>query len=503
MIMETKRHQAPEPQDRPTSEPARYDVAIVGYGPVGATLANLLGQAGLSVLVLEREPGVYHQPRAGHFDGEVMRVFQGIDLADEIAARTFVSRGMKFVDAQGRLLLDWSRPMEPGPQGWHVSYRFHQPYLEQSLRTGAARFPGVDVRLRCDAYAIGEEGDRVAVRYEDLASGQLVRASARYVVGCDGARSTVRRFMDVALEDLRSHERWVIVDVKMKAEKPGLEKMTVQLCDPARPTTLIQMVENRRRFELMLMPGDDPAEIVRHENVWRLLSRWIAPGEAEIERAVVYTFHSVVARRWRVGRMLLAGDACHQTPPFMGQGMCAGIRDVSNLAWKLDWVLKGRAGEALLDTYQSERSPHVRAYIETAVRLGSIIQATDPEVARRRDEEMLRSPAKMESIQPALGPGLHGDAAPPAGMLSAQPKLADGRRLDDAIGPGFAVVCAKSFPARAPAGVQLVVDGGPEVEAWLAKLGAEAVVVRPDRYVLGAANSVSELEALCHRIPTQ
>jgi 3-(3-hydroxy-phenyl)propionate hydroxylase len=478
-----------------------HDVAIVGYGPVGATLANLLGQAGLSVLVLEREPGVYHQPRAGHCDGEVMRVFQGIGLADEIAARTFVSPGMKFVDARGRLLLDWPRPQEIGPQGWHASYRFHQPYLEQSLRQGVARFPGVEVRLRADVFALEEQPQGVAIRYEDLSSGRLLRAGARYVVGCDGARSIVRRFMDVAQEDLRSHERWVILDIQLKVEKPELEKITVQVCDPARPMTLIQMVENRRRFELMLMPGEDPAEMTRHDKVWQLIAPWVRPEEAEIERAVVYTFHSVIAHRWRAGRFLLAGDACHQTPPFMGQGMCSGIRDASNLAWKLDWVLKDRAPGSLLDSYQSERSPHVRAYIDTAVRLGSIIQATDPEVARKRDEEMLRNPPTMQSIQPPLGPGLHGDAPPPAGMLSPQPRLADGRLMDDATGPQFALVC-REMPAqttRLP--IRVVSDSGPGVGGWLDRLGAKAVVVRPDRYILGAASTPAELDALCSRIP--
>lgn len=480
--------------------PGAVDVAIVGLGPVGATLANFLGQAGLSVAVFEREASVYHQPRAGHCDGEVMRVFQALGLADEIAARTFVSPGMKFVDARGRLLLDWTRPQELGPQGWHASYRFHQPYLEQSLRQGLARFPRVAVKLRRDVYAIAETDGGVELRYENLANGALERVRAQYVIGCDGARSLVRRFMDVEQEDLGSHERWLIVDVQLKVQRADLEKITVQVCDPARPTTLIQMVENRRRFELMLMPGDDPAAFSRHERVWQLLAPWLAPHEGEIERAVVYTFHSVIAKRWRAGRVLLAGDSCHQTPPFMGQGMCAGIRDVSNLAWKLHWVISGRAPDALLDTYQSERSPHVRAYIETAVRLGGLIQTTDADVAARRDAEMVRNPPKMESIQPALGPGLHGEARAPAGMLSRQPRLADGRRLDEAVGAEFAVLSDR--PVRLNRNrATVVVDQGRETRAWLDQLDAAAVLVRPDRYILGTAKDAAELEALCSRIP--
>jgi len=193
-----------------------YDVAIVGYGPVGATLANLLGQAGLSVLVLEREASVYHHPRAGHCDGEVMRVFQSIDLAETIAGDGFVNPGMRFISAAGKLLLDWPRPREVGPDGWHASYRFHQPHLERALRQGVARFANVAVKLRCDAFALEDKGDHVALRYEDLQNGALVGESARYVVGCDGARSIVRRVMGTEFEDLRSHERWLIVDVILK-----------------------------------------------------------------------------------------------------------------------------------------------------------------------------------------------------------------------------------------------------------------------------------------------
>ncbi len=486
-----------------------FDVAIVGYGPVGATLANLLGMAGLSVLVLEREASVYHHPRAGHCDGEVMRVFQSIGLAETIAREGFVNPGMRFISAQGKLLLDWPRPREVGPEGWHASYRFHQPNLEQTLRGGVARFPNVQVKLRCDAFAVDDRGDHVSLRYEDLQSGALITAATRHVVGCDGARSIVRRFMGTELEDLRSHERWVIIDTILTRPRPDLPEVTVQYCDPARPTTYCRMVGERRRWELMLMPGDDPAAITRPDQVWRLLSPWLRPDDAEIERAVVYTFHSVLARGWRVGRMLVAGDACHQTPPFMGQGMCAGIRDAANLAWKLGAVIRERAAPALLDTYESERSAHVRHYIDTAVRLGGIIQTTDPAAAARRDAEMTRAPPKMESIKPPLGPGIHGAAPPPAGTLSRQPRRADGRLLDDVVGQRFAVLCSRRLPDAAdrivgrwrPDDVVVIDDDHDEVRAYLDALGKAAVVIRPDRYILGAADSAAELDAVAATIP--
>ncbi|MBI1218616.1 MAG: bifunctional 3-(3-hydroxy-phenyl)propionate/3-hydroxycinnamic acid hydroxylase [Rhodobacteraceae bacterium] len=478
-----------------------FDVVIVGYGPVGATLANLLGMQKLSLLVIEREGSVYHQPRAGHMDGEVVRIFQSVGLADEIVATAYVNPGMRFVNAAGELILDWPRPKEPGPEGWHPSYRFHQPALETSLRRGVSGMPDVSVLLRHEAVRIEGKGDRVIVGIRDLEGGEERQVAARYVVGCDGARSTVRRAMGVELEDLKSHQQWLIVDVGFTQGPDTLPVETIQYCDPARPVTMAKMVGNRRRWEFMLMPGEKPEEMARPEAYWPLLERWTTPEAATVERAVVYTFHSVIAGDWRRGRMLLAGDACHQTPPFMGQGMCAGIRDAANLAWKLGAVLRGRAPEALLDTYQSERAPHVRTFIETAVRLGNLVNVTDADAADRRDAMLRREPQVMKTPAPPLGPGLSGTAAPPAGTRARQLVLADGRRSDDAVGPGFGLFARAGLAAAIDTDLPVFTDGDPAVDAWLDELGATAVVVRPDRYILGIANDAAALSALLARIP--
>src|SRR5690606_2606819 len=266
------------------------------------------------------EADVYRLPRAIHFDGECMRVFQAIGIAEQLRPHLFVSPGMKFVDAGGRVLIDWSRPTGIGPQGWAPSYRFHQPDFEDVLRRRLADHAHVAVRLRQDVFAIEEHDDHVQLRVEGSSPGRLYRTAARYVVGCDGARSLVRRFMGTELDDLRSHERWLVLDVLLKRERPDLGDHSVQFCDPCRPATYVRGVGVRRRWELMLMPGDDPATITRPENVWPLLAKWVTPDDAVLERPAVYTFHSVVAQGWRRGRLLLAGDAAHQTPPFMGQG---------------------------------------------------------------------------------------------------------------------------------------------------------------------------------------
>jgi 3-(3-hydroxy-phenyl)propionate hydroxylase len=473
----------------------RYDVAIVGLGPVGATLANLLASRGLSVLALDREPDIYRLPRAIHFDGECMRVFQTVGIAERVTPGLVVAPGMKFVAADGRLLLDWSRPTEVGPQGWHASYRFHQPTLETTLRERLAAQSQVDIRLRCEVFSVEPAAEEVNLRLEDMSTGRLLRTKARYVVGCDGARSTVRRFMGTELEDLRSHERWLVVDVVLHEDRPDLGDHSVQYCDPARPATYVRGPGLRRRWELMLLPGEDAAAMSRPEAVWQLLSRWVTADEAQLERPAVYTFHSVIARGWRKGRLLIAGDAAHQTPPFMGQGMCAGIRDAANLAWKLDDVITGAAPDALLDTYESERSPHVREFIETAVRLGNVIQATDPEVARRRDA-MFAQAQVFTTPQPRLGPGAH-DGSSAAATIGEQPTLADGARLDDRVGYRHALLVDPAWEVgRTHERIAVVPADSTMARDWLKRLDARAVLLRPDRYVAGIARDRDELARL-------
>jgi 3-(3-hydroxy-phenyl)propionate hydroxylase len=245
--------------------------------------------------------------------------------------------------------------------------------------------------------------------------------------------------------------------------------------------------------------------------VWPLVSRWITPADADLERSTVYTFHSVIARGWRRGRLMIAGDSAHQTPPFLGQGMCAGIRDAANLAWKLEHVLRGRAPESLLDTYESERSPHVRAFIELAVRLGDVIQTTDTAVAAERDARFAAgSPEIFEFPAPGLGPGLHEGGGTPIGQPFPQPELADGRLLDEATGARFCVLGLRAtldsadLATRAAwqaANVVEIDDSHPAVGAWLAANDAAAVLVRPDRYIAGTARDAGGLARLTAHLP--
>lgn len=459
------------------------DVAILGYGPVGALLANLLGQAGLQVGVFERDTEIYALPRAVHFDSEVMRIFQSVGLADRIAAVTRTSaKGMHFINAEGRTLMIRRGTEGPGPHGWARNWYFHQPDLETILRAGAARFANVEVHL-------GQEIEHV----DEL--------DARYVVGCDGARSLVRRAIGSRQHDLGLHQPWLVVDLLCDPDSPRVRALpdhTIQLCDPRRPMTVVNIGGRRRRWEIMLMPGDDVARLTDPDIFWPMMARWLGPEDAVLERAAVYTFHSVVQEGWRKGRLLLAGDACHQTPPFLGQGMCAGMRDASNLAWKLLAVLRDGAPDSLLDTYESERLPHVRSFIELAVRLGGVLQETNAQAAVERDRRFAAGAVTFDFPQPQLGPGCRMNAGPPVGTIFPQPRLDDGRLMDEAIGQRFAVPGDAALLEELRTAAVLLPNVGVD---WLAAHGARAAILRPDRYVFALARDRAELEAAVAAIP--
>lgn len=487
------------------SSKCRFDVAIVGLGPTGATLANLLGICGLSVLVLEREAEAYHLPRAVHFDDEVMRVFQTLGLAEEIAQTVRVNPGMRFVDAAGKLLLDWPRPREVGPQGWHASYRFHQPDLEKILRAGLERFDQVEVRSRTELIDAEDEGQRLTLRCKDLVKNEVYGLEAQYLIGCDGARSTVRRLIGTEMEDLGFQERWLVIDALLKRPMPELGDHTIQHCDPARPATYVRCPGDRRRWEISVHDEEAAEEIATSESVWKLLRPWLTSADAEIERKAVYTFRSAIAQSWRKGRILIAGDAAHLTPPFMGQGMCAGIRDAANLAWKLTLCVRSQADDSLLDSYQSERLPHAQAYIETAMRLGGLINTCGTEDALRAALPQADGSARMESIAPPLGLGLSTGDHRHGRRLFSQPLLANGARLDDHCGYAPVLLAETSLlhdghpwleKALAMGVSVLSTDNEPNVRAELDRLETKAVLLRPDRYILGTAADGSELSDL-------
>lgn len=467
------------------------DVAIVGCGPVGASLGNLLGQRGLRVRVFERELDVYHLPRAAHFDGEIMRVFQSIGCAEAIEPHTAPIKGMHFVDAGGGFLFGYDAPAGPSPEGWAADYMFWQPDLERALRQRMAEHPTVELALGVDVTGVADCGDHAIVSTTDG------EHAAAYVVGCDGARSLVRTTIGAELFDYGFDQPWLVVDALMERDVP-LPDCAIQYCDPARPATFVPHGGRHRRWEIMVLPGEDPATIEARS--WELLAPWIRPGDAELVRTAVYTFHALVADRWRDGRLLLAGDSAHQTPPFLGQGMCAGIRDAANLAWKLDRVARRVSPDSLLDTYQPEREPHARAFIEAAVAAGGIIQTTDREIAAARDAHFRTAGGDPTDAgggppKPLLGPGL---------AAREQPRLPQPNRIDAELGDRFVAVASDPsvLDAADPRtrlrwkelGVAPVCV--PALGPWLADERALAALVRPDRYLFGLVATPSDLDTL-------
>jgi 3-(3-hydroxy-phenyl)propionate hydroxylase len=478
---------------------ADYDVVVVGCGPTGATLANLLGDHGLSVLVLERALEIYDLPRAVHFDDEVMRVFQWIGIADALADDVVVNRGMRFVDQAGKVLVDWPRPQEISANGWYPSYRFHQPDLERRLRGALRLRSSVTVQLGQSVEALQQDSAGVTVTYRDEGNGQLQSLRAGYVVGCDGARSMVRSAMGVTMQPLGFEQRWLVADVMLRREMPELGDYTLQFCDALRPATYCRNVGLRRRWEFALLDHEDSIEAMQSEAVWALLLRWITQQDAELERAAVYTFKSEVAESWVKGRLCLAGDCAHLTPPFLGQGMCAGIRDAANLAWKLAVACRG-GDVGILTSYESERKPNVTDYIETAVEMGELINRVraGDNIAQKVGAGDDGGTVLMRSVQAGLGPGLGSnlgadlgsgsaqqDGAALRGQLIAQITLQAGR-LDDVIGNHCAVL-ARQRRAVAPHLAMLCAQDDPAIGALLDQLGVDAIFLRPDMRVLWAA----------------
>ena len=466
------------------------DVLIAGMGPVGAMLGVLLEQEGLSAIAIDRDTDVYPLPRAAHFDSEVMRIFQAAGVAEAVLPHTQQTDRYEFRNAAGELLMCFDMPATT-PSGWASGYMFHQPGAENALRARFAELGG-QARLGCRLESFVQDADGVTASLSGPDGVQTVRA--RYLVGCDGGRSTVREQLGLTLDDLQFDEPWLVIDVKV-GPKANLPKVNLQVCDPARPTTCVLMGPGRHRWEFMLLPGETAEQVMEDTFIDGLMSRWDA-GDIAVERRAVYRFHGLVAHQWRKGRVILAGDAAHQTPPFAGQGMCAGLRDAVNLAWKLRAVVKDGAPDTLLDTYQQERDPHVRGFIGLAIGMGRVVCTLDPEAAKARDAQML---AQMASGAPPLPPagapplqaGLLMAGAPGAGEMFPQP-WADGRRLDDVLGAGAWLIGAGSAPAgvrAVPLEAPVLAPFAEQVKAWLASRGGGAVLVRPDRYVFGVGEA--------------
>src|SRR5450755_3523881 len=439
-----------------------FDVAIVGYGPVGQALAALLGRAGHRVAVFERFAEIYRLPRAVHLDHEIMRLLQSLGLSEVLAEELVPVDDYRWFGADGDLLMRFE-PHSPALSGWETDYMFFQPELERAMEAHACVPAGVTVARGWAAEGLVQFDDRVELtlrRVTEEEPGRLAltgdtrTVSARWVVGADGANSFVREASGITRRELGFRERWLVVDVEPH-DMAALAHLPIasQRCDPSRPTTVVQSGPRHRRWEFMLLPDERASDFEDPDRVWALLEPWYRPQDGPLTRSAVYELRSMLADQMGDGRVLVVGDAAHLPPPFLGQGLCSGLRDAANLAWKLDLVLRGVAPERLLDTVDAERQPQNEAVIRLAIELGKVLCQLDPQAAAERDAALRAAgPPPPLELAPLTAGLLHqpiGEPDPLAGTLSVQGLVERaGRegRFDDVVGGGFQLIVAGGDP---------------------------------------------------------
>ena len=488
-------------------------VVVIGAGPVGLTAAILLGRRGVETLLLERHPAPYPLPRAVHVDGEVLRILQEAGIADAFRAVSRPMPGLRLVDARLRTLAEFRRERLVGESGHPEASMFDQPDLERLLLDRLAGLGTVTLRRGCTVTGVEPRPGGAVVRWTDAAgAGREVRAAA--VLGCDGAGSTVRGAIGSVPRDLRFAEPWLVVDVRSPRPLDVWDGVQ-QVCDPARAATFMPVTGDRYRWEFRLAPGESSGDLATPERLAALLAPWTGDvpfAELELIRVATYTFRARMAETWRSGRVFLLGDAAHETPPFVGQGLGAGLRDAHNLAWKLDLVLRGAAPERLLDTYQAERRPHAIRTVRIAIAAGWALSGGQDRAAWARRVLMAAvcrlpgvSPAVLRAYSPPLprGPLVRASRwlPSPVGRPLPQAALPAGW-FDDVLGDSFALVTAghAADAAGTLPGLRVVrVDrAGPyaAVTSWLERRRLHAALVRPDRVVLATARTAADVGSM-------
>lgn len=501
----------------------KFDVTVVGLGPVGSLLTLLLARAGLRVAAIERDTEVYKLPRAVNLDGEIVRALQPLGLADDMNDLLQpVREGERagFVDSQRNWL--FGQDVKPGGScGWQSMNFFDQPELEQFLRDHALAASHCTSFIGYEAENLRQNSDLVSITARSEADTQQLESS--YLIACDGASSDIRKALGIEWVDLGYNQDWLVVDIETK---PGhtLGHTTMQVCDPERISTYVCTKDPYRRWEFRLNPGESWEEMLDPQMIESLLNEWTPAGTYSIRRSAMYQFHAATASTWQEGRVFIAGDAAHQTPPFLGQGMNTGMRDAINLAWKLPMVVSGTADPGLLASYEAERSAHAHDLVDWAVSIGRLMEhLAAVEAAKRKGETPPELPAELREsgygqgrTSPPLRDGvIVTEQVSDAGIVGTpcyQPDVISSgteHRLDDLLGPGFSILSRKADPELSSSSRRLINDLGinlvavDEIEVRQGRLSGErfdAVLIRPDKYIFGHTDDSHTLDELLDRL---
>lgn len=498
---------------------SHVSVVVIGAGPTGTTVATLLAAYGVDSLVLDRWADVYPQPRAVHMDDETMRILGKIGVAEGFSTISRPALGLRLLDKRHRVLAEFSRATEIGVHGYPQANMYDQPDLEQLLRANLTKHPQAVLRGNVEVTDITRHGKGVRVSFTDRDHGTEHVVDAGYVLGCDGANSLVRTRIGASMTDLHFDQRWLVVDIATTAELGQWEGVH-QVCDPVRAATYMRIGPTRYRWEFRLLATERADDFAELSALTSLIGPWIGgadQGDLELIRVAEYTFRARIADKWRNGPVFLLGDAAHLTPPFIGQGLCAGLRDAMNLSWKLAGVLRGDLPEAALDSYEAERKPHSRYMILTALGIGKAMTAGGRLGDALRHviaPRLHRIPGLRDKLFQGATPALRRSALVRgrraarrglSGQLAPNELLANGTRLDQAQGHGFAVITTRT-PSTAQrqslegrGATVIVAEPGGELAAWLSRGRADTALVRPDGTVMEAGR---DLDAVLRELPT-
>ena len=483
--------------------PDQPDVVVVGAGPTGVTAAILLAQAGVRTLVLDRWADVYAQPRAAHFDDEVYRILARLGVAEEVDRITIPGAGLRLLSPRHVTMAQFDRMVACTSNGYPQANMFDQPELETILRARMRELPSVSFRGEVEVRAVRPNGrERPQVEYVDLRTQEVHQVRPRFVVGCDGANSMVRAAIGASMRDLGfSDQRWLVVDIVTPRDLGHWDGVH-QVCDSGRAATYTRMGESRHRWEFALRDDESTADYQDLDALAPLLAPWATDtSDFDVVRLAEYTFKAQLADRWHRDGVFILGDAAHLTPPFIGQGMGAGIRDAANLAWKVAAVVDGTLPVEMLDSYEAERVPHARAMIRLACLVGRAMTAGGPVGDRLR-----RVVVPLLVHLPGVRNGVLDSTTPPlcrsalvdrgrlgralGGTLCPNPVLTSGERLDDAAGDRWVVVSREALAGRDAELLRaldaIVIDAreASELDDWLGR--HQAALVRPDRTVMTA-----------------